>query len=242
MRVKCRLLQGELEETRGLLKKEVNALELALASRELILTSFNQFPSSDELSSWAKLVLGESSDLDTKALLSMVTMEKIQRYTDQKKEDIATIAETAAKKAKKEVEDRGRLQLQVANEELKIQELMRSLTDLKSELFQQEKRTVKEPKEDSENLQADGKGRRKKTQRTDVKSDGTVDEISCNSRPKRTNKEMSVKLVQTVKETAKQKSEEPVKVTRGRRQKTEPLEPQQPLPELRRSKRIANRY
>lgn len=42
LQLKCPLLQGELVETRGLLKKEVNALELAQASRELILTSFNQ--------------------------------------------------------------------------------------------------------------------------------------------------------------------------------------------------------
>lgn len=55
-----------------------------------------QLPSSDELASWAKLVLGEASDLDTKSLLSLVTMENIQRYTDQKKKDITKMAATAA--------------------------------------------------------------------------------------------------------------------------------------------------
>lgn len=105
-----------------------------------------------------------------------------------------------------------------------------------------QQRMVKEPKADSENLQAKGKGRSKKNQRKDVKSDGTVEEISSNSRPKRTTTEMSMKRRQSVEETAKQKSEEPVRVTRRGRQKTESLEPQQPLPELRRSKRIANRH
>ncbi|MEQ2256487.1 hypothetical protein ILYODFUR_024676 [Ilyodon furcidens] len=246
-------LQGELAETQALLKKEVNVLELALASREMMLASLNKFPSCDKLSNWAKLVIGKASplnltDLDTKSLLAMVTIDKIQRFIDQKKAAMAQMEATAAEKYKKEAEDRGQLKIQVANEELKIQELIRQLTDLKSELFQQEMNTGKEPREDSEKLQATkGNRRHQQNQKKDVKLRETH-EIECKSRQKHTNKEMSVKHGRAVTEMSKQKSgavmgEPPKqeKVTRGRRQKIEPLETQQAVPELRRSKRIANR-
>ncbi|XP_054915025.1 uncharacterized protein LOC129378660 [Poeciliopsis prolifica] len=136
-------LQEQLAETQALLKMEVKMLELALVSRATTQATFSLIPSSDDLANWAKLVLRETSPsdfthLDTKSLLALIKMEEIQRLTDQKKKVIAVMEATAAETFKKEAEERGHLEMQVASEELKILELMRKLTVLKSDLLQQE--------------------------------------------------------------------------------------------------------
>ncbi|MEQ2284987.1 hypothetical protein AMECASPLE_027237 [Ameca splendens] len=119
---------------------------------------------------------------------------------------MAQMEATAAEKYKKEAEDRGQLKIQVANEELKIQELIKQLTHLKSELFQQETNTGNEPREDSEKLQATkGNRRHQQNQKKDVKLRETH-EIECKSRQKHTNEETSVKHGRAVTEMSKQKS------------------------------------
>ncbi|XP_021168656.2 uncharacterized protein LOC105920972 isoform X2 [Fundulus heteroclitus] len=240
--------KGDLAETQAFLKNAMNALELALASREVMLVSFNKYPSNEKLSKWAKLALGNASpldlaELDTKSLLAMVTMEKIQSFTDQKKKAIAQMEETIAEKCKKEAEDRSHHKIQVSTEELKIQELMGQLTNANLDIFQQE--TNAEKPEDSEKLQvAKSKPRCSKNQREALKM-GENTETNCKSR-KTNNKGMSGKCSGSVKEMLQQKSvavtREPlkhVKATRERRQQINPLSPLQAG--LRRSKRIANR-
>ncbi|XP_007543772.1 uncharacterized protein LOC103131965 isoform X1 [Poecilia formosa] len=241
-------LQEELAEIQALLKIDVKLLELALVSRATAQVTLSLIPSSDVLANWAKLVLRETSPsdfthLDTKSLLAVVKMEEIQRLTDQKKKVIAMMEATAAETCKKKAEERGHLEMQVANEELKIQELMRELTGLKSDLLQQETNKGENLKEDPEKRQAaNGERRYQQQQRKAVKS--SVNEIACKSRPKSTNNKKSVKLVQSV---SKQKSEvgkgDRVKLVkvRGRREQTAPLQSLQPVAGLRRSKRIANR-
>ncbi|XP_016522530.1 uncharacterized protein LOC103131965 isoform X2 [Poecilia formosa] len=238
----------ELAEIQALLKIDVKLLELALVSRATAQVTLSLIPSSDVLANWAKLVLRETSPsdfthLDTKSLLAVVKMEEIQRLTDQKKKVIAMMEATAAETCKKKAEERGHLEMQVANEELKIQELMRELTGLKSDLLQQETNKGENLKEDPEKRQAaNGERRYQQQQRKAVKS--SVNEIACKSRPKSTNNKKSVKLVQSV---SKQKSEvgkgDRVKLVkvRGRREQTAPLQSLQPVAGLRRSKRIANR-
>ncbi|XP_014828389.1 PREDICTED: uncharacterized protein LOC106907291 isoform X2 [Poecilia mexicana] len=238
----------ELAEIQALLKIDVKLLELALVSRATAQVTLSLIPSSDVLANWAKLVLRETSPsdfthLDTKSLLAVVKMEEIQRLTDQKKKVIAMMEATAAETCKKEAEERGHLEMQVANEELKIQELMRELTGLKSDLLQQETNKGEDLKEDPEKRQAaNGERRYQQQQRKAVKS--SVNEIACKLRPKSTNNKKSVKLVQSV---SKQKSEvgkgDRVKLVkvRGRREQTAPLQSLQPVAGLRRSKRIANR-
>ncbi|XP_014879390.1 uncharacterized protein LOC106941001 isoform X2 [Poecilia latipinna] len=241
----------ELAEIQALLKIDVKLLELALVSRATAQVTLSLIPSSDFLANWAKLVLRETSPsdfthLDTKSLLAVVKMEEIQRLTDQKKKVIAMMEATAAETCKKKAEERGHLEMQVANEELKIQELMRELTGLKSDLLQQETNKGENLKEDPEKRQAaNGERRYQQQQRKAIKS--SVNEIACKSRPKSTNNKKSVKLAQSVSEVSKQKSEvgkgDRVKLVkvRGRREQTAPLQSQQPVAGLRRSKRIANR-
>ncbi|XP_014828390.1 PREDICTED: uncharacterized protein LOC106907291 isoform X3 [Poecilia mexicana] len=115
-------LQEELAEIQALLKIDVKLLELALVSRATAQVTLSLIPSSDVLANWAKLVLRETSPsdfthLDTKSLLAVVKMEEIQRLTDQKKKVIAMMEATAAETCKKEAEERGHLEMQVANEE-----------------------------------------------------------------------------------------------------------------------------
>ncbi|XP_023185629.1 uncharacterized protein LOC111607671 isoform X2 [Xiphophorus maculatus] len=244
-------LQEELAEIQALLKMDGKMLELALVSRATTQVTLSLIPSSDDLANWAKLVLRETSpsdftQLDTKSLLDAIKMEEIQRLTDQKKKMIAMMEATAAETCKKEAEERGHLEMQVANEELKIRELMRELTDLKSDLLLQETNKGEDLKEDPEKPQAaSGEGRHQQHQRKAVKS--RVNEIACKSRPKSANNEKSVKLVQSVPEVSHQKSGagkgDPVKLVKGRerREQTAPLKSQHPVAGLRRSKRIANR-
>ncbi|XP_047432710.1 stress response protein NST1-like [Mugil cephalus] len=137
-------LQGDLEEMQKLLKKETMAFELACASREKSQAELNKFPSCEELTEWLKVVLGitlpqtDFTDLDAKSLLAMVTMENVQRAVNEKKTELAEMNKTIKKKRKKEAKERGELEKQITNEQLKIQGLMRELSQLKSELEQEE--------------------------------------------------------------------------------------------------------
>lgn len=62
-----------------------------------------QFPSIDQFSNLVQLVHGETSpvdltDVDTKSILIMVTLEKIQRLNDEKRKTIAQMKEFIAEK------------------------------------------------------------------------------------------------------------------------------------------------
>ncbi|XP_042260941.1 uncharacterized protein LOC121892153 isoform X1 [Thunnus maccoyii] len=136
-------LQGDLEDVQRLLKKETMALELTLACREKALAELNKFPSCEELTEWVKVVLkmtsplSELSDLDAKSLLTMVTKENVQKAVEEKRIGLTHMEKMLANKKKEEAEERGQLEKQIANEQLKVQGLMSQLSDLKSELAQQ---------------------------------------------------------------------------------------------------------
>ncbi|XP_067439551.1 uncharacterized protein si:dkeyp-34c12.1 isoform X2 [Thunnus thynnus] len=137
-------LQGDLEDMQRLLKKEMMALELTLACKEKALAELNKFPSCEELTEWVKVVLkmtsplSELSDLDAKSLLTMVTKENVQKAVEEKRIGLTHMEKMLANKKKEEAEERGQLEKQIANEQLKVQGLMSQLSDLKSELAQQE--------------------------------------------------------------------------------------------------------
>ncbi|XP_039997656.1 stress response protein NST1 [Xiphias gladius] len=137
-------LQGDLEEVQRLWKKETMALELACASREKAQAELNKFPSFEELTEWTQAVLKmtspltELTGLDTKSLLAMVTIESIQKATDEKRLELARMGKAVEIKRKKEAKERGQLEKQIATEQLNIQGLMKQLSDLTSELKQEE--------------------------------------------------------------------------------------------------------
>uniref|UniRef100_A0A8D3AZ26 Uncharacterized protein n=1 Tax=Scophthalmus maximus TaxID=52904 RepID=A0A8D3AZ26_SCOMX len=139
-----RELQGDLEEGQRSLKKEKMALELARASRDKAQAERDKFPSCEEFTEWATLVLNVTSPLidlaglDTKTLLAMVTEAKIQRAMDEKRIELAPMEKMVADKRKEEAKERGRLEKQIATEQLKIQGMMNQISDLTSELAQQE--------------------------------------------------------------------------------------------------------
>ncbi|KAF0045883.1 hypothetical protein F2P81_002412 [Scophthalmus maximus] len=76
-----RELQGDLEEGQRSLKKEKMALELARASRDKAQAERDKFPSCEEFTEWATLVLNVTSPLidlaglDTKTLLAMLKIQ-----------------------------------------------------------------------------------------------------------------------------------------------------------------------
>ncbi|TKS66553.1 hypothetical protein D9C73_000610 [Collichthys lucidus] len=133
-------LQRELEEAQRLLKKETMAAELVIACREKAQAELKRFPSCEEITEWAKVVLAETSpsvdltDVDAKSLLAMVTKEDVQRVIDGKRIELKRMETMVANKRKKEAKERAQLEKQITVEQLKIQGLMRQLTDLKSDL------------------------------------------------------------------------------------------------------------
>ncbi|KAK9523837.1 hypothetical protein VZT92_017724 [Zoarces viviparus] len=146
MRVeKCiKRLQGDLEEVQRLLMKEMMPLELALASREKAQAELQMFPSREDLTEWVKVVLKMTSpsttltDLDAKSLLAMVTEKNIRRAEEETRVELTRMEKRVANKRKKEAQAKGQLQKQVAHEQLKLQGLMSRLSDLKSQVSQQE--------------------------------------------------------------------------------------------------------
>ncbi|XP_068575725.1 inner centromere protein B [Cebidichthys violaceus] len=137
-------LQGDLEEGQRLLMKEMMPLELVLAFRENALAALQMFPSCEDLTEWVKVVLKmtspsiEFADLDAKSLLAMVTEKDIRRAEEEKRLELTRLEKRVANKRKKEAQAKGQLEKQVAHEQLKIQGLMSQLSDLKSELLQEE--------------------------------------------------------------------------------------------------------
>ncbi|XP_027147660.1 uncharacterized protein LOC104928335 isoform X2 [Larimichthys crocea] len=133
-------LQSELEEAQRLLKKETMAAELVIASREKAQAELKKFPSCEEITEWVKVVLGASSpsvdltDVDAKSLLATVTKEDVQRVIDGKRTELRRMEKMVANKRKKEAKERAQLEKQITVEQLKIQGLMRQLTDLKFDL------------------------------------------------------------------------------------------------------------
>uniref|UniRef100_A0A673BY51 Uncharacterized protein n=1 Tax=Sphaeramia orbicularis TaxID=375764 RepID=A0A673BY51_9TELE len=90
-------LQRDLEEVQKLLKREVMALEMSLASKDKVQAELNQVSCSEGLNLtqlWAKVIvemtspLTEVTDMDAKSLLAMLTKENIQRATEEKKLEI----------------------------------------------------------------------------------------------------------------------------------------------------------
>ncbi|XP_044044509.1 uncharacterized protein si:dkeyp-34c12.1 [Siniperca chuatsi] len=139
-------LQRDLEEVQRLLKKETMTAELVHASREKAQAELKKFPSCEELTEWVKVVLKMTSklplteiiDLDDKSLLAMVTKENLQRAMHEKRIELTRMEKMVANKREREAKERGQLEKQIASEQLKIQGLMSQLSDLKSELAQQE--------------------------------------------------------------------------------------------------------
>ncbi|XP_040925710.1 uncharacterized protein LOC114851142 isoform X2 [Betta splendens] len=136
--------QEDLEDVQRLLKKETMALEMAHASRRKAEVELGKFPSCEELTQWLKAVLevvaptADLTDLDTKSLLAVVTAEDARAAVDEKKLQLVRLEAAAADRRKKEAEMRGWQEKQIANEQLRIQGLMSQLSDLTSELAQQE--------------------------------------------------------------------------------------------------------
>lgn len=137
-------MQVKLEEVQKLLKTEMVALELACASKEKAEAELKRFPSCIEVTEWAKVVLrmacpqADLTDADAKSLLSMMKMRDIQDAMDKKRVELYQIEKMVANKRKEEAEERGQMERQIANEQLRIQGLMRQLSDLKAELAQRE--------------------------------------------------------------------------------------------------------
>ncbi|KAL6115219.1 uncharacterized protein ACO6RY_00121 [Pungitius sinensis] len=137
-------LQGDLQEVQRSLKKEMMPLELASASMKKAEAELQKFPSCEDIAEWLKLVLKMTSpsvdltDLDAKSLLAMVTMRNVQRAEEEKRIELTRMEKMVANKRKKEARAKGKLEKQVACEQLKIQGLMSLLSDLKAELAQQE--------------------------------------------------------------------------------------------------------
>ncbi|XP_059183919.1 uncharacterized protein si:dkeyp-34c12.1 isoform X2 [Centropristis striata] len=136
-------LQGDLAETQKLLKTEMMSLELVCASREKAQAELQKFPPCEDLTEWIKVVLQmtspltELTDLDAKSLLAMVTRKNIQKATDEKCVELTEMENRLENKRKKEAEERGRLEKQIAHEQREIQGLMGQLSDLISQLEQQ---------------------------------------------------------------------------------------------------------
>ncbi|XP_051799126.1 uncharacterized protein LOC110962371 isoform X2 [Acanthochromis polyacanthus] len=137
-------LEGDLKELQELIKMETMASEQASDSREKAEAELDTFPSCEQLSEWTKVVLRGMSpltnftDLDTKSLLAMVTIQDVQDVMHDKKTELGQMRKMLANKRTKEAEEREQLDKEMATKQLKIQTLMRELCDLKSELAQEE--------------------------------------------------------------------------------------------------------
>ncbi|TDG96333.1 hypothetical protein EPR50_G00239060 [Perca flavescens] len=136
-------LQQDLEKVQRLLQNEMMSLELVCASRVQAQAVLENLPSCEDLTEWVKVALNMTSpstdltNLDSKSLLAMVTKENLQGVADKKGLELTRMKKMLANKKKKEAQERGQLEKQIASERLKIQGLMSQLSDLKSELSQQ---------------------------------------------------------------------------------------------------------
>ncbi|XP_074483539.1 uncharacterized protein LOC141763117 isoform X1 [Sebastes fasciatus] len=242
-------LQGDLEEVQRLLKSEMMPLELACASWEKTQAKLENLPSCEDLTEWVKVVLEmtspstELTGLDAESLLALVTEENIQRATEEKRFKLARMKSMEANKREKEAKERGQLEKRIAGEQLKIHGLMSQLSDLKSEVAQQQETykalemqisTQEAPEipaeevDTSEELQAAktqakgrGKGRTKavkSTLKTKQKSGAAVE------KPMKSVKE--ARGPQKKVEEQESNSQESVQAVRGRRKPPGPAQPE----------------
>uniref|UniRef100_A0AAQ4PWN4 Uncharacterized protein n=1 Tax=Gasterosteus aculeatus aculeatus TaxID=481459 RepID=A0AAQ4PWN4_GASAC len=97
-------IRGDLEEVQRSLKKEMMPLELASASKKKAEAELQKFPSCEELTEWVKLVLkmtspsAETTDLDAKSLLAMVTVNNIHRAQEEKRRELTRMEKMVANK------------------------------------------------------------------------------------------------------------------------------------------------
>ncbi|XP_042369243.1 uncharacterized protein LOC121962962 [Plectropomus leopardus] len=137
-------LERDLDEVQRLLQKEKKDLQSTYVCRDTHLAELEKFPSCEDITAWAKVVLEMTSpstvltDQDAKSLLAMVTSENIQKVMDKKKTEVARLQKMLANKKKKEATEKDQLEKQIVREQLKIQTLTRQLLDLHSELAQEE--------------------------------------------------------------------------------------------------------
>nr|XP_020476201.1 structural maintenance of chromosomes protein 1-like isoform X1 [Monopterus albus] len=137
-------LQSDLEDTQKLLKTETAVLELMSAFRDTASVELNKFASCEELTEWVKVVLKmtrtvtEITDVDTKALLAMVTTEDVQRVIEVKRIELSRTQKMVANKKKKEAKEKRQLEKQIASQQLEVQDLMKQLTSLTAELEHEE--------------------------------------------------------------------------------------------------------
>ncbi|XP_074483542.1 uncharacterized protein LOC141763117 isoform X3 [Sebastes fasciatus] len=208
-----------------------------------------QLPSCEDLTEWVKVVLEmtspstELTGLDAESLLALVTEENIQRATEEKRFKLARMKSMEANKREKEAKERGQLEKRIAGEQLKIHGLMSQLSDLKSEVAQQQETykalemqisTQEAPEipaeevDTSEELQAAktqakgrGKGRTKavkSTLKTKQKSGAAVE------KPMKSVKE--ARGPQKKVEEQESNSQESVQAVRGRRKPPGPAQPE----------------
>ncbi|KAM8722954.1 uncharacterized protein AB9X84_005427 isoform 2-T2 [Acanthopagrus schlegelii] len=238
-------LQSDLEEVQKSLKKEMMAAELVYASREKAQAELKKFPSCEEIADWVKVVLkvtsplAELEDVDTKSLLAMVTKEDVQRVVDDKRIELARMEKMVANKRKKDSKEREKLERQITSEQVKIQGLMSQLSDLKSELAQQEINTQEAPEikaeaETSEEqaakgqVQHRGKERKKATNQT-KSTRSTLTDAETSEKDDHANKSAG-ETVKTKLKTGAAATEKQAKSARGPQKKVEETEskPQEP--------------
>ncbi|KAK5891446.1 hypothetical protein CgunFtcFv8_018698 [Champsocephalus gunnari] len=135
-------LQGDLNEVQKLVSKELMQFELALASREKAQADLK--PSCEDLMGWVKEVLSMTSlstqlaDLDLDCFLDTVTIETVQKASEEKRIQIPRMENMVANKKKREVKERGQLEQNVASQQLKVHGLMSQMANLMCELSQEE--------------------------------------------------------------------------------------------------------
>ncbi|XP_057685793.1 uncharacterized protein LOC130912042 [Corythoichthys intestinalis] len=137
-------LQGELEVMKDAIQREQNALELTLVSSENVQTDLEKFPSSSELMELLKQVLEivspsfQALELDAMSLLAMVTEEDVEKALSEKKKAIGCMEKEIS--LRKNSTARVELENHLIDEQMVIQGLMRELSELQSELAQQDVR------------------------------------------------------------------------------------------------------
>ncbi|KAK5875229.1 hypothetical protein CesoFtcFv8_027734 [Champsocephalus esox] len=135
-------LQGDLNEVQKLVSKELMQFELALASREKAQADLK--PSCEDLMGWVKEVLSMTSlstqlaDLDLDCFLDTVTIETVQKASEEKRIQIPRMENMVANKKKREAKERGQLEQNVASQQLKVHGLMSQMANLMCELSQEE--------------------------------------------------------------------------------------------------------
>ncbi|XP_028255875.1 plectin-like [Parambassis ranga] len=247
-------LKKDLEDVQKLLKKETTALEMACASRDKVQAELNKLLSSEDIIMRVNVVFKVISlqvnlkGMNARSLLDMVTVEDIQRTVEQKKSELTRMRKIKEERRRKEAEERGVIEKQITSEQVKIQELMRELSNLKSELAQEKEvsKSLKKllPTQEAAGDHPSGQGNKSKQRR------GGKNAADKPARSKNAHR----KAEETQEEPKQSKAKESVPAVRGRGKAATPVEAPSHsrrgaaadvAPEtvhgLRRSKRIANR-